>query len=32
MIFGMIICYFNKCDRNGMYSTTTKELSIFLFM
>ena len=26
------ICYFDKCDRNGMYPTTTKELSISLFM
>ena len=26
------ICYFDKYDRNGMYSTTTKELSISLFM
>ena len=26
------ICYFDKFDRNGMYSTTTKELSIYLFM
>ena len=27
-----LYCYFDKFDRNGMYSTTTKELSIFLFM
>ena len=26
------ICYFDKFDRNGMYFTTTKELSISLFM
>ena len=26
------ICYFDKFDRNGTYSTTTKELSISLFM
>ena len=26
------ICYFDTFDRNGMYSTTTKELSISLFM
>ena len=26
------MCYFDKFDRNGMYSTTTKELSISLFM
>ena len=26
------ICSFDKFDRNGMYSTTTKELSISLFM
>ena len=26
------ICYFDKFDRNGKYSTTTKELSISLFM
>ena len=26
------ICYFDKFDRNGMYSTTTKELSISLIM
>ena len=26
------ICYFDKFDRTGMYSTTTKELSISLFM
>ena len=33
MIFGMVIyVYFDKFDRNGMYSTTTKELSIALFM
>ena len=33
MIFGMVIyVYFDKFDRNGMYSTTTKELSISLFM
>ena len=33
MIFGMVIyVYFDKFDRNAMYSTTTKELSISLFM
>ena len=33
MIFSYgYICYFDKCDRNGMYSTTTTELSISLFM
>ena len=26
------ICYFDKFDRNGMYSTTTKKLSISLLM
>ena len=26
------ICYFDKFDTNGMYSTTTRELSISLFM
>ena len=26
------ICYYDKFDRNGKYSTTTKELSISLFM
>ena len=26
------ICYFDKFDRNRMYSITTKELSISLFM
>ena len=26
------ICYFDKFDKNGMYSATTKELSISLFM
>ena len=31
MCYGYI-CYFDKFDRNGMCSTTTKELFIFLFM
>ena len=26
------ICYFDKFDRNGMCSTSTKELFMFLFM
>ena len=26
------ICYFDNFDRNGMYSTTTKELPISLLM
>ena len=28
----LYICYFEKFDRHGMYSTTTKELFISLFM
>ena len=32
MTYDGYICYFDKFDRNGMYSTTTKELSISLFM
>ena len=31
MCYGYI-CYFDKLDRNGMCSTTTIELFIFLFM
>ena len=34
MIFDMVIYiyYFDNFDRNGMYSTNNKELSISLFM
>ena len=33
MIFDMVIYVtLKKINRNGMYSTTTKELSIYLFM
>ena len=32
MIFDMVICYFDYFDRNEMYSTTSKELSISLLM
>ena len=31
MCYGYI-CYFDKFDKKGMYSTTTKELSISLFI